>query len=178
MKAVWIAPSDFPYGTKGKVYDILGRKSIGTKESKLLYQIVNDINETCWFPELYFSIVPGSSGMDIFMKVYEENGSPRGWFETMPPPRYEKTWLIKKALEDGVTVNDLMDRLRFEANKAGMSYGFYFEECCAADNGWDLEDYWRARFDGSIDVSGMELESKRREPSLMKFDYSGVEFIE
>jgi hypothetical protein len=57
MKVKWIAESDFPLGTQGKIYDVLGQCTLGKTKCVTWYKITNDMGETCWFPECYFEIV-------------------------------------------------------------------------------------------------------------------------
>lgn len=57
MKVKWIIESDFPLGTQGKIYDVLGQCTLGKTKRVTWYKITNDMGETCWFPEGYFEIV-------------------------------------------------------------------------------------------------------------------------
>ena len=57
MKVKWKIASDFPLGTQGKIYDVLGQRTIGKTKRVIWYKIANDMCETCWFPEGYFEIV-------------------------------------------------------------------------------------------------------------------------
>lgn len=57
MKVKWKIASDFPLGTQGKIYDVLGQRTIGKTKRVIWYKITNDMGETCWFSEGYFEIV-------------------------------------------------------------------------------------------------------------------------
>jgi len=57
MKAKWAIESDFPLGTQGKIYEILDQRAIGKVKPMLWYKIMNDMDETCWFPAGYFEII-------------------------------------------------------------------------------------------------------------------------
>ena len=57
LKVKWIIESDFPLGTKGKVYEVLNEHVLGKTKRVKWYKIVNDMDETCWFPETYFEVV-------------------------------------------------------------------------------------------------------------------------
>lgn len=57
MKVKWKFASDFPLGTQGKIYDVLGQRTIGKTKRVIWYKITNDMGETCWFSEGYFEIV-------------------------------------------------------------------------------------------------------------------------
>ena len=57
LKVKWIIESDFPLGTKGKIYEVLNEHVLGKTKRVKWYKITNDMEETCWFPETYFEIV-------------------------------------------------------------------------------------------------------------------------
>lgn len=47
MKVKWIIKSDFPLGTKGKIYDVLNERMLGKTKRVKWYKITNDMDETC-----------------------------------------------------------------------------------------------------------------------------------
>lgn len=54
MKVKWIAESEFSYGTKGNIYEVISTH----KAFRILwYEIMTDMDETYFFPETYFEIV-------------------------------------------------------------------------------------------------------------------------
>ena len=53
MKVKWIAESEFSYGTKGKIYEVI---SIHRAFRILWYEIMTDMDETYFFPETYFEV--------------------------------------------------------------------------------------------------------------------------
>lgn len=57
MKVKWKIESDFPFGTQGKIYDVLGQRTLGKTKHVIWYKITNDMSENCWFPEGYFEVV-------------------------------------------------------------------------------------------------------------------------
>lgn len=57
MKVKWKIESDFPFGMQGKIYNVLGQRTIGKTKRVIWYKITNDMGETRWFPEGHFEIV-------------------------------------------------------------------------------------------------------------------------
>lgn len=54
MKVRWIAESEFPAGTKGKIYEVISTH----KAFRILwYEIMTDMDETYFLSETYFEIV-------------------------------------------------------------------------------------------------------------------------
>lgn len=43
MKVKWKIESDFPFGTQGKIYDVLGQRTLGKTKRVTWYKITNDM---------------------------------------------------------------------------------------------------------------------------------------
>ena len=52
MKVKWIIESDFPLGTQGKIYDVLGQCTLGKTKRVTWYKITNDIGGLVGFLEV------------------------------------------------------------------------------------------------------------------------------